>query len=76
MGVYESRRNYFMKIIKGLLSLLVTIGAVNWGLVGTGRFDLVSKLFGSMSRTSRIVYSLVGLAGLYHIFKIRNEVIS
>jgi uncharacterized membrane protein YuzA (DUF378 family) len=65
-----------MKLIKGLLSLLVTIGALNWGLVGTGRLDLVSRLFGSMSRNSRIVYSLVGLAGLYHIFKIRNEVTS
>ncbi|HPP75494.1 MAG TPA: DUF378 domain-containing protein [Armatimonadota bacterium] len=63
-----------MKVMKGLLSLLVTVGAINWGLVGASRFDLVARLFGSMSKTSRIVYSLVGLAGLYHIFKVKDEV--
>jgi uncharacterized membrane protein YuzA (DUF378 family) len=63
-----------MKFFKGLFSVLVTIGALNWGLVGGGRFDLVARLFGRMSTTSRIVYSLVGLAGLYHIFKIKDEV--
>jgi uncharacterized membrane protein YuzA (DUF378 family) len=65
-----------MKVLKGLFSVLVTIGAVNWGLIGTSRFDLVSKLFGSMSKTSRIIYSLVGLAGLYHISRIKREVIA
>lgn len=63
-----------MKILKGILSVLVTIGAVNWGLVGTSRFNLVDRLFGSTSRVSRIVYSLVGIAGLYHIFKVKQEI--
>ncbi len=44
---------------------LAIIGAVNWGLIGVFKFDLVSFLFGSMSWISRIVYILVGLAGLY-----------
>jgi hypothetical protein len=44
---------------------LVAIGALNWGLVGFFRFDLVAALFGSMSIASRIVYVLVGAAGLY-----------
>ena len=44
---------------------LVIIGAVNWGLVGFFRFDLVNFLFGNMSWFSRIIYALVGLAGLY-----------
>jgi uncharacterized membrane protein YuzA (DUF378 family) len=63
-----------MKFLRGLLSVLVTIGAVNWGLVGTGKFDLVARLFGRMSTASRIIYSLVGLAGLYHISRVKNEV--
>ena len=53
---------------KGLdytLLTLVIIGAVNWGLVGLFRFDLVSFLFGDMSWLSRIVYGFVGIGGLY-----------
>lgn len=63
-----------MRLVKGLLSVLVTVGAVNWGLVGASRTDLVEKAFGRMSTTSRIIYSLVGIAGLYHILKVRDEV--
>ena len=47
--------------------ILVVIGAINWGLIGIFRFDLVATLFGSMSWLSRLVYILVGLAGLYLI---------
>ncbi len=47
---------------------LVIIGAINWGLIGFFKFDLVATLFGGMdSLLSRIVYALVGLAGLYCI---------
>lgn len=44
---------------------LVIIGAVNWGLIGFFKFNLVSFLFGEMSWLSRVIYALVGLAGLY-----------
>lgn len=45
---------------------LIIIGALNWGLIGFFQFDLVATLFGGMtSWLSRIVYALVGLAGLY-----------
>ena len=47
--------------------VLVVVGAINWGLVGAFNFDLVAALFGSMTLASRIVYVLVGLAGLYFI---------
>ena len=53
---------------KGLTYLALTIaiiGAVNWGLIGAFRFDLVAALFGEMSVLSRIVYVLVGVRGLY-----------
>ena len=45
--------------------ILIIIGALNWGLIGIFNFDLVAALFGKMSMLSRIVYSLVGIAGLY-----------
>ena len=49
------------------LLTLVIIGAINWGLIGFFRFDLVAFLFGSMSWLSRIIYALVGIGGLYLI---------
>lgn len=45
---------------------LVIIGAINWGLVGFFQFDLIATLFGGMdSWISRIIYAIVGIAGLY-----------
>ena len=55
---------------KGLdytLLTLVIIGAINWGLIGFFRFDLVAFLFGDMSWLSRIIYAVVGIRGLYLI---------
>ena len=54
-----------MKILDYAALILVIIGAINWGLIGFFRFDLVSFLFGNMTLLSRIVYALVGLCGLY-----------
>jgi len=51
-----------------LALILVIIGALNWGLIGAFNFDLVANLFGGQeSWLSRIIYSLVGIAGLYSI---------
>ena len=51
-----------------LALILVIIGALNWGLIGLFQFDLVASLFGGMSGVfSRIIYSIVGLAGLWGI---------
>ncbi|MGI6603857.1 MAG: DUF378 domain-containing protein [Firmicutes bacterium] len=45
---------------------LVIIGALNWLLVGIARFDLVANLFGGQdSMLSRLIYSIVGLGGLW-----------
>jgi len=57
-----------------LALLLVIIGALNWGLIGLFQFDLVASLFGGQTAwLSRIVYSLVGLAGLYAITLLFRE---
>ncbi len=48
--------------------VLAIIGAINWGLIGFFRFDLVAFIFnGQASVISRLIYALVGLAGLYAI---------
>lgn len=56
-----------MKVLDNIALLLVIIGAINWGLIGFFRFDLVSSLFGDMTMFTRIIFGLVGLAGLYSI---------
>lgn len=55
-----------MKALDVLAAVLVIVGAVNWGLVGMAKFNLVAALFGQTILAS-IVYSLVGLAGVYLI---------
>ena len=48
--------------------VLVIIGALNWLLVGLFKYDLVAALFGgTASLVSRIIYVVVGLAGLWAI---------
>jgi uncharacterized membrane protein YuzA (DUF378 family) len=58
-----------MKKVDVIAAALVIIGALNWGLAGTIHLDLVAALFGmkfgETSALSAVVYSLVGLAGLY-----------
>ena len=54
-------------IIDKIALVLTIIGGINWGLIGIFRFDLVAFLFGDMSWLTRIVYTLVGLSGLYLI---------
>lgn len=56
-----------MKTFDAIALILVIIGAVNWGLIGFFQFDLVSTMFGNMTVLSRIIYALVGIAGLYSI---------
>ena len=48
--------------------ILSIIGSLNWGLVGIFKFDLVAWIFGGQAAViSRIIYALVGLAGLWCI---------
>lgn len=54
--------------------ILVIIGALNWGSIGIFQFDLVASLFGGMGALiSRIVYTVVGLAGLWCITLLFRE---
>ena len=63
------KRGVFMqtKTLDYVALALVVIGAINWGLVGFFQFDLVATLFGAMSWISRIVYAVIGIAGIYSL---------
>ncbi|EFI66789.1 DUF378 domain-containing protein [Lysinibacillus sp. HST-98] len=57
-----------MSVLYRIALVLVIIGAINWGLIGFFRFDLVAYLFGGQTAVlSRWIYALVGLAGLVSI---------
>ncbi len=56
-----------MKVLYYIVLTLVIIGAINWLLIGLFNFDLVATIFGAMSVMSRIIYVLVGIAGLISI---------
>lgn len=58
-----------MKNLNKIAVILVIIGAINWGLIGILKFDLVATIFGEMSTLTRIIYSLVGISGLYLIYE-------
>lgn len=48
--------------------ILIIIGALNWGLIGFFGFDLVASIFGGqLSLISRIIFAVVGVAGIYAI---------
>jgi len=48
--------------------VLVVVGALNWGLIGVSNVNLVDSVFGAAGLT-QVIYILVGLAGLYKIWK-------
>ena len=56
-----------METLQKVLLVITIIGAVNWGLIGLLDFDLVAMIFGEATLFSRIIYTLVGVAGLINI---------
>jgi uncharacterized membrane protein YuzA (DUF378 family) len=54
-----------LSVVDWIALVLVLVGALNWGLVGFFKFDLVASIFGKLSILSRIVYALVGLSAVY-----------
>ena len=62
-----------MKVLHTITWILIVVGALNWGLVGTFHFNLVMKIFGSMPMIENIIYILVGLSGLFEIFNHKNS---
>ena len=57
-----------MSTVDWIAYVLTIVGWLNWGLVGSFNFNLVSAIFGDMSALSRIIYVLVGLSAIYLIY--------
>jgi len=56
-----------MAALLTVCKVLILIGALNWGLVGFFKFDLVAAILGEKSAASRVVYALVGLAAVAYL---------
>ena len=56
-----------MKLLNYIALTIAIVGAVNWGLIALFSFDLVAWLFGTMTMLTRLIYGIIGLAGLWAI---------
>ncbi len=56
-----------MKTLQRIALVLTIIGALNWGLIGFFDFNLVTALFGANNVVSRIIYSLIAIAGIINV---------
>ncbi len=65
---YLVKGGFIVATLDRIALVLVIIGALNWLLVGVVRYDLVAAVFGGAdSIISRVIYTLVGIAGLWAI---------
>ncbi|MBW3014175.1 DUF378 domain-containing protein [Candidatus Woesearchaeota archaeon] len=62
-----------MNILEWIVVILVIVAALNWGLVGLFGFDVLAAIFGSIPMLLKVIYIIVGLAGLYKIYMILKK---
>lgn len=63
-------KDYKMNEIDWVAHILVILGALNFGLIGAFRLDLVQATLGGSPTLVQLTYILVGLAGLYKLYKL------
>lgn len=63
-----------MEILQKAALVLTIIGAIVWGLIGLFDFNLVATIFGDGTLLERIIYILVGVAGLFNIFLLFKDI--
>ncbi len=63
-----------METLQKIALVFTVIGAINWGLIGFFDFNLVANLFGDASMLSRIIYMIVGIAGIINIYTLFSHI--
>lgn len=63
-----------METLQKVALVFTIIGAINWGLIGFFDFNLVTVLFGDTSMLTRIIYMLVGIAGIINIYTLFSHI--
>ncbi len=56
-----------MVVLQKVALVFSIIGAINWGLIGFFDFNLVTAIFGDMTTFARIIYAIIGIAGIINI---------
>lgn len=54
-------------VLGWITAILVIIGALNWGIIGIVDYNVVNAILGSISWLEKIIYILVGLAGIWEL---------
>lgn len=62
-----------MKELDWVANIFVIFGALNWGLVGAFNLDLVKTILGTSPALVQLLYVLIGLAGLYQLYKMTTK---
>jgi hypothetical protein len=62
-----------LKDVDMVAQTLVTVGALNWGLVGAFKLDLVQTILGTSPALVQLVYIVVGLSGLYMLYRMTTK---
>ncbi len=63
-----------MVTLQKICLFLTIIGAINWGLIGLFDFNLVTFIFGDATVLTRIVYTIIGIAGIINIGLLIKEI--
>lgn len=63
-----------MVTLQKICLFLTIIGAINWGLIGLFDFNLVTFIFGDATILTRIVYTIIGIAGIINIGLLVKEI--
>ena len=64
----SGKKGVVMRMLDRIALILMIIGALNWGGIGLFQFDAVAWLFGGQGAViSRVIYTLVALAGVWSI---------
>ena len=63
-----------MVTLQKICLFLTVIGAINWGLIGLFDFNLVTFIFGDATVLTRIVYTIIGIAGIINIGLLVKEI--
>ena len=61
-----------LKSLDVIVWSLLTIGGLNWGMIGIFNIDLIAVLFGSMTAITRVIYALVGFSAVYEILGVKS----
>jgi len=71
---YKELGCYILKLLNKLALIIIIIGAINWFSIGIFQYDIVASLFGGQSAMfSRVIYSIVGIAGIWAISLLCNH---